>query len=403
MAAVAVNNNPAERNADATVHIGQLDDRVTDDILWELMIQAGPVKHVYIPRDRITGKHHGYGFCEFQTELDAAYATKVLNMTTLFSKSIRLAQSSADRQPRDIGANLFVGNLAPNVDEKLLYDAFSAFGSLMEAPVVMRDMENESSKGYGFVKYSSFQAADSAIATMNGQYISNRPIVVQFAFKKDGDGKERHGSEAERKLAAAASDSKHASQDPATLLKPHSMFADRPPMLSQPSQYSVPAQNTLPGVAIPTAGPPTMPISAPYGQPLAMQTRPHQPPSYATPAYPQPAHAAVHAYGAHAMPAWQQGHHPRQLRHAEQGRLYPPAYQNPPAYYPPARPAPHAGDARAYGQAPRYAADPRHNYHAGYANRPAPAAPPPDARPEYQRRPAASNGARSAHQPQRPS
>eukprot|EP01034_Spumella_vulgaris_P022378 gene22378-28500_t len=37
---------------------------------------------------------------------------------------------------------------------------------------------------------------------MNGQYLSNRPIVVQYAFKKDTPG-ERHGSQAERILAAS--------------------------------------------------------------------------------------------------------------------------------------------------------------------------------------------------------
>jgi hypothetical protein len=36
-----------ERNQEATVYIGNLDERVTDALLWELMLQAGPV-----------GKHH---------------------------------------------------------------------------------------------------------------------------------------------------------------------------------------------------------------------------------------------------------------------------------------------------------------------------------------------------------
>lgn len=32
----------------------------------------------------------------------------------------------------DVGANLFVGNLDPEVDEKLLYDTFSAFGMILQ-------------------------------------------------------------------------------------------------------------------------------------------------------------------------------------------------------------------------------------------------------------------------------
>lgn len=34
-----------------------------------------------------------------------------------------------------VGANLFVGNLDPDVDEKLLYDTFSAFGVVISTRV----------------------------------------------------------------------------------------------------------------------------------------------------------------------------------------------------------------------------------------------------------------------------
>ena len=36
----------------------------------------------------------------------------------------------------DVGANIFVGNLDPEVDEKLLYDTFSAFGVIITTPKV---------------------------------------------------------------------------------------------------------------------------------------------------------------------------------------------------------------------------------------------------------------------------
>lgn len=37
----------------------------------------------------------------------------------------------------EVGAELFVGNLDSMVDEKTLYDTFSAFGSLVSAPKVL--------------------------------------------------------------------------------------------------------------------------------------------------------------------------------------------------------------------------------------------------------------------------
>jgi splicing factor 3B subunit 4 len=58
----------------------------------------------------------------------------------------------------------------------------------------MRD-EVGVSKGFGFVQYDSFESSDMAIECMNGQFLCNQPIVVQYAFKKESKG-ERHGSNA---------------------------------------------------------------------------------------------------------------------------------------------------------------------------------------------------------------
>ena len=45
-------------------------------------------------------------------------------------------KASQDRKNREIGANLFIGSLDPEVDEKLLYDTFSAFGGILSTPKV---------------------------------------------------------------------------------------------------------------------------------------------------------------------------------------------------------------------------------------------------------------------------
>lgn len=44
-----------QRNQDATAYCGGLDERVTEELLWELMLQAGPVVNVHIPRDKVSG------------------------------------------------------------------------------------------------------------------------------------------------------------------------------------------------------------------------------------------------------------------------------------------------------------------------------------------------------------
>ena len=64
----------------------------------------------------------------------------------------------------------YLGNLDPEVDEKLLYDTFSAFGVILTTPKIQRDPETGNSKGFAFINYASFEASDAAIEAMNGKY-----------------------------------------------------------------------------------------------------------------------------------------------------------------------------------------------------------------------------------------
>lgn len=80
--------------------------------------------------------HQGYGFVEFMGEEDADYAIKIMNMIKLYGKPIRVNKASAHQKNLDVGANIFIGNLDPEVDEKLLYDTFSAFGVILQTPKV---------------------------------------------------------------------------------------------------------------------------------------------------------------------------------------------------------------------------------------------------------------------------
>ncbi|CAM9123176.1 unnamed protein product [Bubo scandiacus] len=234
----------SERNQDATVYVGGLDEKVSEPLLWELFLQAGPVVNTHMPKDRVTGQHQGYGFVEFLSEEDADYAIKIMNMIKLYGKPIRVNKASAHNKNLDVGANIFIGNLDPEIDEKLLYDTFSAFGVILQTPKIMRDPDTGNSKGYAFINFASFDASDAAIEAMNGQYLCNRPITVSYAFKKDSKG-ERHGSAAERLLAA---------QNPLSQAdRPHQLFADAPPPPSVPT----PVVTSLgPGVTPPGLPPP---------------------------------------------------------------------------------------------------------------------------------------------------
>jgi splicing factor 3B subunit 4 len=172
-------------------------------MVYEIMLQMGPIHNIHMPRDRVTQNHQGFGFVEFRTPSDAEYAANVINGVKLYGKSLRVNKASADKQKQaEVGAELFVGNLDPMVDEKILYDTFSRFGPLLSLPKVARE-DSGNSKGFGFVSYADFESSDAAVSNLHGQYILSKEVSVQYAFKKDGKG-ERHGDKAERELAAQA-------------------------------------------------------------------------------------------------------------------------------------------------------------------------------------------------------
>ncbi|XP_014213997.1 splicing factor 3B subunit 4 [Copidosoma floridanum] len=249
----------AERNQDATIYVGGLDDKVTESLLWELFVQSGPVVNVHMPKDRVTQMHQGYGFVEFMGEEDADYAIKIMNMIKLYGKPIRVNKASAHQKNLDVGANIFIGNLDLEVDEKLLYDTFSAFGVILQTPKIMRDPETGNSKGFAFINFASFDASDASIEAMNGQYLCNRPISVSYAFKRDAKG-ERHGSAAERLLAA---------QNPLSQAdRPHQLFADAPPMMPVMPNMPMPhpPHHMMHGMVMPPPPPPTGPMP-PMGNP----------------------------------------------------------------------------------------------------------------------------------------
>ncbi|CAH1099332.1 unnamed protein product [Psylliodes chrysocephalus] len=268
-------NGPiAERNRDATIYVGGLDDKVSESLLWELFVQAGPLVNVHMPKDRVTMMHQGYGFVEFMGEEDADYAIKIMNMIKLYGKPIRVNKASAHQKNLDVGANIFIGNLDPEVDEKLLYDTFSAFGVILQTPKIMRDPETGNSKGFAFINFASFEASDASIEAMNGQYLCNRPISVSYAFKKDSKG-ERHGSAAERLLAA---------QNPLSQAdRPHQLFADAPPIGMMPMTIAPPPPPLITGMMPPpppTPGgmpPPPPPVPPPNSFPSGIPPPPLPP------------------------------------------------------------------------------------------------------------------------------
>jgi cold-inducible RNA-binding protein len=85
---------------------------------------------------------------------------------------------------------LYVGNLNFRTDEEGLRAAFSEYGTVTDARIVM-DRDTGRSRGFGFVEMEDDAAAESAVEGMNGADLDGRPLRVNEAQPR-GDGN-RHG------------------------------------------------------------------------------------------------------------------------------------------------------------------------------------------------------------------
>ena len=83
-----------------------------------------------------------------------------------------------------MGNKLYVGNLAYSVRDDSLQQAFSEFGTVTSAKVMM-DRDTGRSKGFGFVEMGSDAEAQAAINGMNGQPLEGRAVVVNEARPRE--------------------------------------------------------------------------------------------------------------------------------------------------------------------------------------------------------------------------
>lgn len=79
-----------------------------------------------------------------------------------------------------MGNKLYVGNLPYSVRDGDLEQAFSAYGHVASAKVMM-ERDTGRSKGFGFVEMGSDAEAQAAISGLNGQSMGGRNLVVNEA------------------------------------------------------------------------------------------------------------------------------------------------------------------------------------------------------------------------------
>lgn len=142
----------------------------------------------------------GFGFVNFAHHASAVAAVNEMNGAIIKGKELTVcrAQTKAERA-EDLrrqfeamrqerlakyqGVNLYLKNMDESIDDEMLKNEFSPFGTIVSCKV-MRD-EKEISKGFGFVCFSAPEEAIKAQAEMNGKLIAGKPIFVVMAQRKE--------------------------------------------------------------------------------------------------------------------------------------------------------------------------------------------------------------------------
>jgi len=181
------------------VFVKNLPSDISKEGMEAIFTKYGPVTSSIVNADKDNGARC-FGFINFHSADDAAKAVDSLNQTEFQGRKLyvgraqkkderekelreRFEQLKVERQKKYAGVNLYIKNLADDIDDERLHTEFAKYGSITSAKV-MRDANNNS-RGFGFVCFSNPEESTKAVTEMNGKMLSGKPLYVALAQRKD--------------------------------------------------------------------------------------------------------------------------------------------------------------------------------------------------------------------------
>jgi polyadenylate-binding protein len=181
------------------LYVKNLDPETTQEEFENLFQEFGNVTSAVVQIDE-EGKSRGFGFVNYESHEEAQRAVDSLHDTERNGRKLFVsrAQKKAEREEelrksyeqakmeklsKYQGVNLYIKNLEDDIDDDKLRAEFEPFGTITSCKV-MRD-EKGTSKGFGFVCFSSPDEATKAVAEMNNKMIGSKPLYVSLAQRRE--------------------------------------------------------------------------------------------------------------------------------------------------------------------------------------------------------------------------
>ncbi|XP_057481486.1 heterogeneous nuclear ribonucleoprotein 1-like [Actinidia eriantha] len=184
--------------------VGGISQETTEETLKNYFGRYGGVKESKIIRDRNTGNGRGFGFVTFEdpSVVNNVLRDKhvILRRTVDVKEATPKAEENGNQHCQGClcyqqkssssplsNKKIFVGGLPPCLTVEAFKQYFERFGAITDV-VIIHDMENNRSRGFGFI---TFDSEEAALSVLQSRYyeLHKKSVEVKLAEPKDGNKK----------------------------------------------------------------------------------------------------------------------------------------------------------------------------------------------------------------------
>ncbi|KAH0471661.1 MAG: uncharacterized protein KVP18_004271 [Porospora cf. gigantea A] len=175
-------NRPVSTSESSTIDerkffVGGIPADAWDRDLEDLFREFGDVDNVKIIVDPRTQRHRGFGFVEMKT---AEAAASVLRQDRHSIRGRPVQVRRMEHEGVSLARKIFVGGINPVLEESTLESYFSRFGPV-EQTTIVRDAVTGRAKGFGFVVFSTDEAARAVLQSRVHMVTANDKVDIRPA------------------------------------------------------------------------------------------------------------------------------------------------------------------------------------------------------------------------------